>query len=161
MMLFRLAIISLILSSSACGFHLRGLANLPEQISDIQLIGDNLDNSQQARLTQILRRAGARFHVNGDSSAVRLQVSIKTLPERLLVDSVGSGQSIVRLAKELNYSVIEANGNRLVDNKTLTSTFDLELDENNLLANAGEKQAAGTSIADNLFNRMLIQLQRL
>ena len=160
MMLLRLGLLSLILSLSSCGFHLRGLSDLPQQLSTIHLLGENLDSSERALLTQALQRAGVSL-VGADSSAVRLRVSFKTLATRSLADSAGSGRRIVRLARELDYSVIEANGNRLVDNVILTSTQDLDVDENNLLAVEGEKQVVLANITDNLVNQMLRQLQRL
>ncbi|NNE63543.1 MAG: hypothetical protein HKN34_05625 [Gammaproteobacteria bacterium] len=160
MMLLRLGILSLLLSLSACGFQLRGLSDFPQQLSNIHLLVENLDSGERALVTQALQRAGVSL-VGAESSAVRLRVSFKTLAERSLADSAGSGSRIVRLARELNYSVIEANGNRLVDNDILTSTQDLEVNENNLLAVEGEKQVVLANITDNLVNQMLRQLQRL
>ena len=160
MMLLRLGLLGLVLSLSACGFHLRGLSDLPQHLSSIHLPGESLESSERALLEQALKRAGVSL-VGADSTAVRLRVSFKTLAERSLADSAGSGSRIVRLARELNYSVIEANGDRLVDNEILTSTQDLEINENNLLAVENEKQGGLADITDNLINRMLRQLQRL
>lgn len=159
-MLLRLGLLSLILSLSACGFHLRGISDLPQQLSNIQLLAEDIDSNDRALLTQALQRAGVSL-VDADNSAARLRVSFKTLPERSLADSAGSGTRIARLARELTYSVIGASGNRLVDNVTLTSTQDLEINENNLLAVEAEKQVLLDNITESLLNRMLRQLQRL
>lgn len=161
MTFLRLILIGLLTGLSACGFQLRGLADLPPHLSSIELLGDRLDSDDQSRLVQLLQRAGAAISSASDDSTARLRVSVNDVPERLLVDSAGSGRRIVRLGRELSYSVIGADGNPLVDNKTLIATEDIELDENNLLANAAEKQSALETITENLFNHLLVQLQRL
>lgn len=145
----------------ACGFQLRGFASLPDHISNLQLVADNLTIDQQQNLIQQLQQAGVTLHQGDDNEVMRLQVSIKPLPERNLVDSVGSGQSIVRLARQLNYSLIDLSGVRLVDNKTLVSKRDLELDENNLLGSEGEKQSTLESLDNALINSLMVQLGRL
>lgn len=151
----------LLLLLQACGFHLRGVTSLPAHVSDIQLVSGGLDSDQQYRLTQRLENAGARVRANENDQSVVLSVSMKTLPERNLVDSAGSGQRIVRLSRELTYSVVGEDGSRLVDNKSLVATQDIELDENNLLAGEDERRSAADILDDSLFNRLLIQLQRL
>ncbi len=157
----RLIFIGLIIGLQACGFHLRGFATLPEHVSRLQLVTDSLTTDQQQYLTQQLKRAGATMHYSDGANIVQLRISIKSLPERSLVDSAGSGQAIVRLSRQLNYSLIDSSGERLVDDKTLVWTLDLELDENNLLGAEGEKQSALQDIDDVLFNNLMIQLRRL
>lgn len=160
MILRRLILSGLIVFLSACGFQLRGFASLPDHISNMQLLADSLTTVQQQNLIQQLQRSGATLH-GGDGDRVRLQVSIKSLPEHNLVDSAGSGQVVVRLSRQLNYSLLDTTGQRLVDNKQLLSKLDLELDENNLLGFESEKQSALEEIDDALFNQMMAQLRRL
>lgn len=161
MILRRLILSGLIIYLSACGFQLRGFASLPEHISNLQLLSGNLTTSQQQSLVQQLQRAGATLHHGDDSQAARLRVSIESLPERNLVDSAGSGQAIVRISRQLSYSLVDSTGQRLVDNKQLVSNLDLELDENNLLGSEGEKRSALESLDKTLFSQLMMQLRRL
>lgn len=145
----------------ACGFQLRGLGSLPEHLSNMRLLADNLSTSQQRTLGRQLQRAGVTLYFDDESNPVRLKVAIKSLPERKVADSAGSGQNIVRLSRQLIFSVTEAAGERLADNKVIEQKIDLELDDANLLGIEGEKQQALDNLDAALFNSLMIQLRRL
>jgi LPS-assembly lipoprotein len=156
-----LILLSLLVLLQACGFQLRGLASLPDHLSNLQLLTGNLTTNQQRTLSQRLEKAGATLHHDDAENVLKLRVSIKSLPERKLADSAGSGQNIVRLSRRLSFSLIEASGNRLASNKTIEQNIDLELDEANLLGTEGEKQQALDNLDTALFNSLMIQLRRL
>ncbi len=148
-------------SLQACGFQLRGFADLPDHLSQLRLVANNLTTTQQRELSSQLERAGATLHQNDESEPVVLSLSLKSLTERNIVDSAGSNQTIVQLSRQLQFSLIEASGNRLVDNKTLVQSQNLELDDNNLLGIEGEKQRTRENLDKALFNSLMIQLRRL
>ncbi len=156
-----LILLGLLVCLQACGFQLRGLTSVPDHISNLQLLADNLTTDQQQNLIKQLQQAGVTLHHDGNNGILRLRVSITTLPERNLLDSAGSGQSIVRLARQLSYSLVKASGEHLVDNKSLLSKRDLELDENNLLGSEGERQSTLESLDNALINSLMVQLGRL
>jgi len=145
----------------ACGFQLRGLGSLPEHLSNMRLLADNLSSSQQRTLGQRLQRSGVTLRFDDESNPVTLRVAIKSLPERKVADSAGSGQSIVRLSRQLTFTVTDAAGERLADNKIIEQKIDLELDDANLLGTEGEKQKALDNLDAALFNSLMIQLRRL
>ena len=156
-----LLLLGLLGSLQACGFQLRGFADLPDHLSQLRLITNNLTPTQQRELSRQLERAGASLHHDDESEAVILSLSLKSLGERKVVDSVGSDQTIVRLSRQLQFSLTEASGNRLVDNKTLVQSRNLELDDNNLLGTEGERQLTRENLDKALFNSLMIQLRRL
>ena len=156
-----LILLGLLLLLQACGFQLRGFVSLPDHLSNLQLLANNLTTNQQRTLSQRLEKAGATLHRDDAENVLKLRVSIKSLPERKLADSAGSGQNIVRLSRRLSFSLIEASGNRLASNKTIEQNIDLELDEANLLGTEGEKQQALDNLDTALFNSLMIQLRRL
>ena len=145
----------------ACGFQLRGLGLLPEHLSNLRLLDDNLSTNQQRTLVQQLQRAGVTLQYDAEENPVTLKVSIDSLPERNIADSSGSGQSIVRLTRQLVFSVTDAAGDRLMDNKVIEQEIDLELDDANLLSTEGEKRHALDNLDKALFNSLMIQLRRL
>ncbi len=160
MKLHRLILLGLVAIIQACGFQLRGFASLPDHISHLYLEVDDLTTSQKQHLIQQLKHSGATLYFNADSNVARLRVSLKSLPEHNLVDSAGSGHTIVRLSRQLNYSLTDSSGDRLADNEALVSKLDLELNDNNLLGTEGEKQASLENIDSALFNSLMIQLRR-
>ena len=151
----------LLILLQACGFQLRGFASLPDHLSNLRLVTSNLSSDQQRTLSQNLQKAGASLHLDEADNVVTLRVSVKSLPERKIADSAGSGQNIIRLSRHLSFSLIEASGNRLADNKVIEQQLDLELDEANLLGTEGEKQQALDNLDSALFNSLMIQLRRL
>ena len=154
-------LLCLLASLQACGFQLRGFSSLPDHLNQIRLVAKNLTTTQQRNLNQQLERAGATLHRDDDGEPAILSVSLKSLAERKVVDSAGSDQTIVRLSRQLQFSLTEASGNRLVDNKTLVQTQNLELDDNNLLGVEGERQRTRENLDKALFNSLMIQLRRL
>ena len=156
-----LILLCVLVNLQACGFQLRGLASLPDHLSDLRVVANNLSTTQQRELNGQLERAGATLHHNDESEPVILSLSLKSLAERNVVDSAGSDQTIIRLSRQLQFSITEASGNRLVDNKTLVQSQNLELDDNNLLGTKGERQRTRENLDKALFNSLMIQLRRL
>jgi outer membrane lipopolysaccharide assembly protein LptE/RlpB len=158
---FWLILPCLLLVLQACGFQLAGLGSLPENLSNLRLLADSLSTNQQRTLAQRLQRAGVTLYHDDEENPVTLRVAINSLPERKIADSVGSGQRIVRLSRQLVFTVTDATGERLADNKVIVQNIDLELDDANLLGTEGEKQQALDNLDTALFNSLMIQLRRL
>ena len=158
---FWLILPCLLLLLQACGFQLRGLAPLPEHLSNLRLLTDNLTTNQQRTLGRQLQRAGVTLYYDTEENPVTLKVAINSLPKRKVADSAGSGQNIVRLSRQLVFTVTDATGQRLADNKVIEQKIDLELDDANLLSAEGEKQQALDNLDTALFNSLMIQLRRL
>lgn len=153
--------IGLVMSLQACGFQLRGFSALPDQLTNLRLVADKLSTAQQRDLKSQLERSGVTLRYDDELRPVVLNIALETLPERKLADSAGSNRTILRLSRQLSYSLTDAEGNRLVDNRRLVQRQDLELDDNNLLSSEGEKQHALDNLDDALFNSLMIQLRRL
>ncbi|MDH5355233.1 MAG: hypothetical protein OEY09_12390 [Gammaproteobacteria bacterium] len=153
--------LGLLINLQACGFQLRGYSSLPDELTNLRLAADKLSTARQRDLQSQLERAGATLRYDDELGPVVLSVGLDTLPERKLVDSTGSNQTILRLTRQLSYSLIDAGGNRLVENQRLVQSQDLELDDNNLLSSEGEKQHTLDKLDDALFNSLMIQLRRL
>lgn len=161
-MMLRLASILVIACLiTACGFHLRGFGSLPEGLQRLYVDDSGLSENQRRLLYTGLQRAGAQILSQGGDQLASLRVKFDTADERKLVDSAGSGQHIVRLSRRLRFSVLSVQGEKLIDNKVLIQSIDLELDENNLLGTEGEREQALADLDSSLINRMMLQLQRL
>lgn len=156
----RSILVVLLLSNlGACGFYLAGGSSLPPQLVSIQLLSDNLDSSQRALLNQQLTQAGADLKDNLSAGVVLLSVSIENLPERNLVDSAGSGKTIIRLFRQLSYSMTTATGEQLEGQKTILRQLDVELDSNDLAGLEYEKQSARVLLDQALIRQLIFQLK--
>ena len=152
-------IVFLLASLTACGFHLRGSISLPLPLISMQLIAEDLDTRQKTELERQLIRADASLEDNQAENAVRLRVSIRVLPERRLADAAGSGSKvIIRLLRELSYSLSTAMGELLIDQKTILRHHDIDLNSNELAGFEYEKQRSGLLLDRVLFEQLIFQL---
>ena len=124
----------------------------------MQLLADDLNSRQKNELRQQLIQAGANLIDNPAGDAISLKVAIKVLPERNLADTAGSGKAIIRLFRELSYSLSTATGELLIDQKTILRQLDIDLDSNELAATRYEKQNAGLLLDQELFGQLIFQL---
>ena len=150
----------LVASLSGCGFRLAGSSKLPPQMTSLQLLADELNNSQTVLLKQRLKQAGANLKDIRDD-AVRLRVVIEALPERKLVDTVGTGKSIIRLFRQLRYSLTTPEGDLLIEQKTILRQMDVERDSDDIGGLEFERQSAAESLDRQLIEQLIFQLKHL
>ena len=143
---------------SACGFHLRGFATLPPQLESIELQADTLSVQQVRLLRQSLEQAGASLSETDSSDRILLSVSIRSLPDRNLVNSLGADTVVVRVSRELSYSLTSSEGERLENQKTIMRRRDLTLDNNNPLGIEYEKESAMESLDREIITQLVLQL---
>jgi outer membrane lipopolysaccharide assembly protein LptE/RlpB len=129
------AILALAGLLTACGFQLRGVSNLPTSLTQLRLIDDGLNANQIRQLSDMLVKAGAKLQSSNVNDPVQLKVKISRLTERNLVDSAGTGKTIVQI--------------------------NIEQDSNNLLGTGSEKKAAERTLEQSLFSQLIFQLKRL
>jgi outer membrane lipopolysaccharide assembly protein LptE/RlpB len=152
-------VVLLVTNLAACGFYLRGSSGLPPQLLSMQVLAEDLDSSQKRALDQQLIQAGASLKNNQSGDAVRLTVAIKALPERRLVDTAGSGKTIIRVFRQLSYSLTTGTGEILLEHKTIQRQLDIELDSNNLAGLEYEKESAGVLLDEALIGQLIFQLK--
>ncbi len=149
----------LVANLAACGFYLAGSSSLPPQLASIKLLSDNLNSSQKAFLNQRLIQAGANLKDNQSAGFVNLSVTIMILPERKLTGTARSGKTIIRLFRQLGYSMTTAAGEQLGEQKTILRHLDIEFDSNDVVGLDYEKQSAGVLLDQALIVQLIIQLK--
>lgn len=159
----RIRLISIVLLVgliSACGFQLRGVSNLPDDLKQIRLIDHKLTINQKSQLSAILIKAGARLHRDNLNNPIQLSVTITSLPDRNLADA-GTGQTIVRITKQLHYSVKKSQDTTSLQTRSIERQADIAQDSNNLLGTESEKQSVEETLERALFNQLIDQLKKL
>jgi len=153
-----IVIIFLVASLTACGFHLRGSTSLPPPLISMQLLAEDLDSRQKTELERQLIQAGASLKDVQVGDAVQLTVAIRVLPDRSVANTAGQGISIIRIFRQLSYSLSTATGELLVDPTNILRQQDIALDSNALAAVEYEKQSAGILLDQELFRQLILQL---
>jgi len=151
----------LVASLTACGFHLRESTRLPLPLLTILLLTEDLDSRQKIELERQLIQAGASLKDVQVGDAVHLTVAIRVLPDRSVVNTAGQGKSVIRIFRQLSYSLSTATGELLVDQTTILRQLDIALDSNELAAVEYEKQSAGILLDQELFRQLILQLSSI
>ncbi len=157
----RVALLALCLALAACGFRLAGTAELADSLELIRLETDNFSERQRKALRARLERAGALLAGEGDADATLLRVSFLNVPARDLVAGGSSGKTIERLTRSLRFSLVGADGEPLIEAKTLTRQRDFTRDEDNLLASNEERANLLVELEKSLFEQLIFQLGRI
>ena len=158
----RFAIVLLSFSLFGCGFKLAGEAtSLPETLGPIHLVMNNFNAHQRVTLLDTLKRAGAEIVSQTDDNGVLLSVTIKVIPDRIVVNSAVTGRRIARIARQLGFSLKSASGEMLVKQNTLNKHRDIDVDSDALLSSQAEKEDLVRDLEQALFNQLVYQLSRI
>ena len=157
----QLAVIVLSIVLTACGFRLAGTADLPNELSTIQLQSSKLNDQQQDEIKGRLTRAGVTVVDQATEDSVLLLVTFKVIPDRKLVSGGSGGRNVVRVARELRFSLKASDGVLIAPAKTLRQQKDIELDDDRLLASNQEKANVARDLEQALFKQLINQLQRI
>jgi LPS-assembly lipoprotein len=156
-----IAVLTLAGFMTACGFQLRGVSDLPLELTQLQLIDDGLNADQIRQLSDMLVNAGAKLQNSDVNDPVQLKVKITSLAERNLADSAGTGKTIVQISKRLSYSVKKTLDVMSSQIKVIERQINIEQDSNNLLGTGSEKETAERTLEQTLFSQLIFQLKRL
>ena len=156
-----IAVFTLLGLMTACGFQLRGVSNLPPELTQIRLIDDGLNTDQIRQLSDMLVKAGAKLQDSDVNDPVQLMVKVISLPERELADSAGTGKTIVQISKRLSYSVKQPADVTPLQIKVIERQINIEQDSNSLLGTGSEKEIAEGTLEQTLFGQLIFQLKRL
>jgi outer membrane lipopolysaccharide assembly protein LptE/RlpB len=157
----RLFVLLLGLALSGCGFRLAGTANLSPALSRIHLVTIDFNQQQRDALSRRLQQAGAEVVAQPAGDAVELRVILRILPDRRVVTSASDGKAVQRLARGLNYSLKDSDGNLLAPAKTLNQQKDDLFDQDNLLSADRERRNVVKDLETALFNQLMRQLERI
>lgn len=157
----RLIVLLLGLTLLGCGFRLAGTSVLPPALSRIHLVAIDFSERQRDALSRRLQQAGAEVVAQPDADAVELRVILRILPARRVVTSASDGKAVERLARGLDYSLKDSDGNLLAPARTLNQQKDVLFDQDNLLSSDEERRNVVKDLESALFNQLMRQLERI
>jgi LPS-assembly lipoprotein len=146
---------------AGCGFRLAGTTPLPESVNRIYLVTDDIDRRQQDALLARLRRAGADVSLEPAADRVKLSVKLTTVADQNVVTSAGSGTTVERVTRKLDFSLRGSDGKPLVEARTLSQQSDVRFDDDNLLSSSKEKDLVVEDLEKALYDQLVRQLQSI
>lgn len=153
-----LIVISLFLSS--CGFHLRGLVELPKWLENVYIADKVNDRDLITKLKVMLK--SYKIRVNPDPSTATYWLIISKSVSHQQIISVGASTNPrqYQLILEVEYSLMLPKGVTLSENKVITVTRQLTINNNRILGSNEEETVLLDEMRQEAVAQLLNQLSR-
>lgn len=150
---------------SACGFQLRGAANMPPVMQHTYVTGVSEYNEFGRELRRALIGTGIALVDVPDQASAELQIVQNQTSKRVL-SVQASGQSTGKveeyeLQHRLVFKVRSTDGQTLLEPQTLEVTRDYLFDRNDPLGKSGEEAAIYEEMRRDLIQLMMLRLQAI
>lgn len=144
---------------TACGFHLRGVVQLPRGMEVTYLQDQQPSSSLASPLRQMLSSNGARITSNLDEATATVHILSESFDRRML--------SIGRTATEKNYELVytvtfsgQAKNNAWsADAQEIRITREMLFDDAQVLAKTAEQEQLRNVMVQDAARQMLVRLQ--
>jgi len=152
-----LLLFTLLLSLTACGFHLRGSVQLPPELAEMAL----RDASPATDILPELRRALKNENIRlNETAPLVLQLKAEQYGKRVLsVDSSGRAQEY-GLSYTVRFSMQGNDGAVWLTEQAVTENRDLRFDANAVLGTASEERLLKTEMRRDAVLQILRRLQK-
>ncbi|MBN47598.1 MAG: hypothetical protein CMH23_14115 [Methylophaga sp.] len=139
-MLKKLVIAVLCTMMAACGFQLRGAADLPESIQTMHIQGISMREGLGLELKRTLRRNGINV-IDDYSEGAAVLSFLKNRYERRVLSVGGNAKvSEYELILEVTFQLTDKQQNKLIDNESLEARRDYQFDQEQVLGRDGEER---------------------
>lgn len=156
-----LSIFLLIAMLAACGFHLRGAAELPPELSRTHITGVSEYSGFAISLRQQLRANGVETVDDQEQATATLYITQNRTGRRVLsVDDDGKVREF-ELVTILSFEVKGKDQELLLENQTITLTRDFVFDQNDVLGKAEEAELLQEDMEQDIIRLMLYRLQTI
>lgn len=161
----RLAGIALVLtglvSVQACGFHLRGSADLPEAMNITHIQDARPPTDVALPLRQALTRNGAEVVESASDAGAVLSLSAERFNRRLLSTTTSSRVKEYELNYAVTFGVKRPGGEVLLAPQTVEVVRQMTFDETQVLAETSEQQQLRQKMVNDAVRQILRRLQRI
>jgi LPS-assembly lipoprotein len=146
---------------AGCGFQLRGEARLPEAMNETWLQTPDDSSAFVRELSLTLRANGVSISTTQQQGAAQLRI----MSERMRRDALTiSGRARVRefvLGFEVDFELLDAEGEVLIERETLRMSRDYSFDEQEILAATREEEFLRDEMRRAMAARLLRRLEAL
>lgn len=150
------------LVSSACGYHLKGTVDLPDNMNKIYLQGAS--GALRGYFTKTLRATPARLVESPGQAGLVINLLTERLDRRVLsLSSIGKANEF-ELNYKLEYELLDSQGSVLARNQTIEIVREYYNDQEAIIAQANEEQIIVAEMykqaVRSIFDRARAQLDR-
>jgi LPS-assembly lipoprotein len=143
---------------NACGFHLRGAAPLPAEMSVTYIQGAGKFDSLNNAFRTALESHGARVTADrGEATAVLTILENKTDTTVMTVDLSGKVREY-RLSQNIQFEVMTADGHMLVDRQSVMLNRVINFDRKALLGAEGERDMVRSELQRDVVHLAMLRI---
>lgn len=153
-----LALAALALLLGACGFQLRGQADLPSEMSLTQMVVDDPYSTLARRVQTLLEQNGVSF-VDGSKATAILEIPVNEVVTSVLTIGDNARVREYRISHTVQFRLIDAAGEELLTLQTLTQSREISFDEQKILASSREQEYLKKDLAEDLARLLVSRLE--
>lgn len=144
--MLRIFVLMIVITLSACGFHLRGPLPLAPAMKELYLKSPDPYGILARGLTQYLKSSGIHLVQKPQDANLILELGPEQMSQQLL--SVGGTQQTrqYNLILSVTFQILDKHGKVLLSTQTLTESRTIPIQSNQILAGSNE--------ANSLYNQM-------
>ena len=140
---------------SACGFQLRGDADLPPEMAKTNLQIQSEYSALARRLQVLLTQSGIEL-VGPDEATAILEVPVNRVVTDVLTIGDNARVREYRVSHTVEFRLLDADGTVLMPRQTLRQTREISFDEQEILGASREQEYLQQDLA-NLLARLILQ----
>ena len=155
-----IVILCLLVSLGSCGFHLRGVTELPPKLSRTHISGISPYSDFAVNLRQQLRANGVEI-VEANQSTATLRITRNRIDRQVL--AVGSDGKVreYELFAAVSFEVRGADAAVLLENQTITLSREFIFDPDNVLGKREEEALLRENLRKDIVRLMIYRLQTI
>lgn len=144
---------------SACGFQLRGTASLPPDMDSTWVQTANPTGLFYRELQLLLEANGVDVVAAAEEGAATLVIQRERISRRALTVSGDARVREFELVFELDFSLLDADGNVLIEPESLRLARDFQFDEQEILGAASEEELLRDDLRRNMAAMLIRRLE--
>ena len=144
---------------SACGFQLRGTASLPADMDSTWVQTANPTGLFYRELQLLLEANGVDVVAAAEEGAATLVIQRERISRRALTVSGDARVREFELVFELDFSLLDADGNVLIEPESLRLARDFQFDEQEILGAASEEELLRDDLRRNMAAMLIRRLE--
>jgi LPS-assembly lipoprotein len=143
---------------TACGFHLRGDAALPEAMAVTYIQAKNPFDTLNDDFRDALEGHGARVTENRDEATAILRVLDNRDEKDLLTVDIGGKVQEILIRQTIRFDVVTPDNQPLVEKQTVTLSRDFVFNKDDILAKQREADLISNELQRDVVNMAMLRI---
>ena len=143
---------------AACGFQLRGDADLPAEMARTQMVVADEYSTLARRVRVMLEQNGVQF-VSGEAATAVLEIPTNRVVTEVLTIGDNARVKEYRIVHTVQFRLSTTEGQELMSLQTLRQAREISFDEQKILAASREQEYLKEDLAETLARLMVTRLE--